>query len=49
MNCYCRDKFDWLMNMIKEGDCFITLNDISNFIDEIRFTVYEKKIWIPIL
>lgn len=33
MNCYCKDEFDWLMNMIKEGGCFRTFKEFSSFID----------------
>ena len=32
MDCYCRDEFDWFINMIK-GDCFCSFKDSSDFID----------------
>lgn len=51
MYCYCKDEFDWLMNMIKEDNCFSSFKDISDFIDGsfFKIKIYEKKIWIPIL
>ena len=44
MYCHCRDEFEWLMNMIKDGNCFSYGKDIAEFIDgdflELR---YMKK------
>lgn len=31
---YCKDEFDWLMNMMKEGNCLKTFKGISDFIDD---------------
>lgn len=33
MNCYCKDEFEWLINMLKKGDCFLSWEDVSDFID----------------
>ena len=45
MDCYCKDEFDWLINMIKEGDCFCSLKDISDFIDDglLQLTYMRKR------
>lgn len=51
MNCLCKDEFDWLVNMIKEGNCFRTFKDISSFIDNglLELRCMRKKIWLFIL
>ena len=33
MFCYCKDEFDWLMNIINKDNCFSSFKDISDFID----------------
>lgn len=33
MYCYCKDEFEWLMNIIKQGECFIKWYDVAEFID----------------
>lgn len=51
MNCLCKDEFDWLVNMSKEGNCFRTFKDISSFIDNVLLELryLTKKIWLFIL
>ena len=34
MYCRCNNEFEWLMEMIKEGDCFSGWKDVSKFIDD---------------
>ena len=34
MYCYCRDEFDWLMKMLKEGNYFMDYEHLNNFIDD---------------
>ena len=34
MYCRLNNEFDWLMEMIKEGNCFSDWEDVSNFIDD---------------
>ena len=44
MYCYCRDEFDWLMVMLREGDCFGDYEDLNNFIDNSLLQLrYMKK------
>lgn len=33
MFCYCKDEFDWLMNIINKDNCFSSFKDITDFID----------------
>ena len=33
MYCRCNNEFDWLMEMIKQGDCFSDWEDVAKFID----------------
>ena len=50
MDCYCRDEFNWFINMIKEGDCFCSFKDSSDFIDNgLLQLTHEKRIWLFIL
>ena len=45
-NMYCRlnNEFDWLMEMIKQGDCFSDWEDVANFIDDSLLQLrYMKK------
>ena len=34
MYCRLNNEFEWLMEMIKKGDCFSDWKDVSNFIDD---------------
>ena len=34
MYCRCKDEFEWLMNMLKKGDCFSDWKDVAEFIDD---------------
>ena len=44
MYSYCRDEFDWLMNMLKKGNFFGNYEDISKFIDTSLLDLrYMKK------
>ena len=42
MYCRCNNEFDWLMEMLKKGDCFFDWKDVAEFIDdgllELRYT-----------
>lgn len=51
MNFLCKDEFDWLVNMSKEGNCFRTFKDISSFTDNVLLELryLTKKIWLFIL
>ena len=33
MYCRCDDEFDWLMEMLKQGNCFSYWEDVAKFID----------------
>ena len=33
MYCSCNNEFDWLMEMIKKGNCFFDWEDVAKFID----------------
>ena len=48
---YCKDEFEWLMNMLKEGNCFSKWDGVAKFIGggllELRYM--KKTIWLPIL
>ena len=40
----CKDEFDWLMNMLKQGDCFSKWEDVAEFIDDSLLDLrYMKK------
>ena len=44
MYCRCKDEFEWLMNMLKKGDCFSDWEDVSRFIDDSLLQLrYMKK------
>ena len=44
MYCYCRDEFDWLMKMLKKGNCFMDYENLNNFIDDDLLQLrYMKK------
>ena len=44
MNCLCKDEFDWLVNMTKEGNYFRTFKDISSLIDNVLLELrYMRK------
>lgn len=44
MYVYCKDEFDWLLNMIKRRDCFGEYQRIHDFIDESLLELrYMKK------
>ena len=34
MYCRCKDEFEWLMNMLKKGNCFSNWEDVDKFIDD---------------
>ena len=34
MYCRCNNEFDWLMEMLKKGDCFSYWEDVAEFIDD---------------
>ena len=44
MYCRCENEFEWLLNMLKKGNCFSDWKDVAEFIDggllELR---YMKK------
>ena len=33
MYCYCDNEFEWLMEMLKKGNCFSNWEDVAKFID----------------
>ena len=44
MYCRCNNEFDWLMEMLKKGDCFSYWEDVAEFIDDGLFELrYMKK------
>ena len=44
MYCRCNNEFDWLMEMIKKGDCFSDWKDVAKFIDDSLLQLrYMKK------
>ena len=44
MYCRCNNEFDWLMEMLKEGDCFSDWKDVAKFIDgDLLKLRYMKK------
>ena len=44
MHCYCKDEFDWLMKMLKKGNCFGNWEGVAKFIDkEFLELRYMKK------
>ena len=44
MNCRLNDEFEWLMEMLKKGNCFSKWEDVSNFIDDCLLQLrYMKK------
>ena len=44
MYCRCNNEFEWLMNMLKEGNCFSTWEDVGKFIDDALLELrYMKK------
>ena len=44
MYCRLNNEFDWLMKMLKKGDCFSDWEDVSNFIDDSLLHLrYMKK------
>ena len=44
MYCRCNNEFDWLMEMIKQGDCFFDWEDVAKFIDgDLLQLRYMKK------
>ena len=34
MYCRCNNEFDWLMEMLKKGNCFFDWGDVAEFIDD---------------
>ena len=44
MYCRCNNEFDWLMEMLKEGDCFSDWKGVAKFIDNSLLELrYMKK------
>ena len=44
MYCRLNNEFDWLMEMLKKGDCFFDWEDVANFIDDSLLHLrYMKK------
>ena len=44
MYCSCNNEFDWLMEMLKEGDCFSDWKGVAKFIDNSLLELrYMKK------
>ena len=44
MYCRCNNEFEWLMNMLKKGNCFSTWEDVGKFIDDPLLELrYMKK------
>ena len=51
MYCRLKDEFEWLMEMIKKGDCFNDWEDVAEFIDcdLLKLRYMKKTIWVLIL
>ena len=44
MYCRCNNEFEWLMNMLKKGNCFLDWEDVADFIDDDLLELrYMKK------
>ena len=44
MHCRCDNEFDWLMEMLKEGNCFSKWKSVADFIDDSLLKLrYMKK------
>ena len=44
MYCRCENEFEWLMNMLKKGNCFSNWEDVAEFIDDSLLKLrYMKK------
>ena len=44
MYCRCNNEFEWLMNMLKKGNCFSEWKDVAKFIDDSLLELrYMKK------
>ena len=44
MYCRCNNEFDWLMEMLKKGDCFFGWEGVADFIDDALLQLrYMKK------
>ena len=44
MYCRCNNEFEWLMNMLKKGNCFSDWKDVAKFIDNSLLELrYMKK------
>ena len=44
MYCRCNNEFEWLMNMLKKGNCFSDWKDVAKFIDDSLLELrYIKK------
>ena len=44
MYCHCNNEFEWLMNMLKKGNCFSYWEDVADFIDDDLLELrYMKK------
>ena len=44
MYCRCNNEFEWLMNMLKKGNCFSDWKDVAKFIDDSLLELrYMKK------
>ena len=51
MYCNYEDEFEWLMNMLKKGNCFSKWDDVTEFMDGYlqKLRYMKKTIWLPIL
>ena len=44
MYCRCNNEFEWLMNILKKGNCFSDWEDVADFIDDDLLELrYMKK------
>ena len=44
MYCRCNNEFDWLLEMLKKGDCFLDWKNVAEFIDDSLLKLrYMKK------
>ena len=43
MYFYCKDEFEWLMNMLEKGDSFFGWDDVANIDDDLVSLRYMKK------
>ena len=51
MYCRCKNEFEWLMLMLKKGNCFGEWKDVAKFIDGslLKLRYMKKTIWLLFL